>query len=30
VSIETTAEEVDIWTPVAEEIGLPITIETEL
>ncbi len=30
VSIETTAEEVDIWTPVAQEVGMPITIETEL
>lgn len=27
VSIETTAEDVDIWTPVAEQVGLPITIE---
>jgi hypothetical protein len=27
-SIETSAEDVDIWTPVAQEVGLPITIET--
>jgi hypothetical protein len=30
VSIETTAQDVDIWTPVAQEVGLPITIETEI
>ena len=28
LSIETDAEDVDLWTPVAQEVGLPITIET--
>jgi Subtilase family len=28
VSIETTAQNVDIWTPVAQEVGIPIIIET--
>jgi hypothetical protein len=28
LSIETTAEDVDIWTPVAQQIGIPIEIET--
>jgi hypothetical protein len=27
LSIETTAEEVDIWTPVAQQVGIPIEIE---
>jgi hypothetical protein len=28
VSIETPAQDVDIWTPVAAEVGIPITVET--
>ena len=28
ISIETPIEEVDIWTPVAVEVGVPIVIET--
>lgn len=28
ISIETPTDDVDIWTPVAQEVGLPITIET--
>jgi len=28
ISIETPVEEVDIWTPVAIEAGIPIVIET--
>ena len=28
VSIETPGEEVDIWTPVAEQVGIPVVIET--
>lgn len=28
VSIESPVEDVDLWTPVAQEVGLPITIET--
>jgi hypothetical protein len=29
VSIQTAAEDVDIWTPVAQQIGVPIQIELE-
>ena len=28
ISIETPAEDVDIWTPVAQAIGVPVEIET--
>ena len=28
VSIETAAEDVDLWTPVAQQVGLPIAVET--
>lgn len=28
VSIETPAEDIDLWTPIAQQLGLPITIET--
>jgi len=28
VSIECDAEDIDIWTPVAPEVGLPIVVET--
>ncbi len=28
ISIETPVEDVDIWTPVGVEVGLPVTIET--
>jgi hypothetical protein len=28
LSIETPAEGVDLWTPVAQQVGLPIAIET--
>jgi hypothetical protein len=30
LSIESPAEDVDLWTPVAQEVGLPVVIETEL
>ena len=28
VSIDTPAEDIDLWTPVAQQVGLPITVET--
>jgi hypothetical protein len=30
VSIETPSQDVDIWTPVAQQIGVPIEIDTEI